>query len=210
MRSATPACGCAVSCRMPLRSRVRSRPLTPEAATALIEALEEEVSEEKGAKLGPPVGGSDVGFSVLSSSVPIGISGYSGDSEFEVGSTGAPGHADLPFVNLELDGDVIRYGFFKDEEAAQASDAESAGGFGETEAYAAGEEALGDDFEYVGAVDLAPILDQLVPDPSVTDAILGPAELIAPFLADKLGVVAFGIRYEDEAAIQRYVLTVGE
>ncbi len=36
-----------------------------EAATALIEAIEEEVSEEEGAKLGPPVGGSDVGFSAL-------------------------------------------------------------------------------------------------------------------------------------------------
>ena len=36
-----------------------------EAATALIEALEEEVSEEDGAKIGPPVGGSDVGFSAL-------------------------------------------------------------------------------------------------------------------------------------------------
>jgi Protein of unknown function (DUF3352) len=181
-----------------------------EPATALIEALEEEVSEEKGAKLGPPVGGSDVGFSVLESSVPIGISGYSGDSEFEVGSTTDPGHGDLPFVNLELDGDVIRYGFFKDEEAAQASDPDSEGDFGGTEAYAAGEDALGDDFEYIGAVDLAPILDQLVPDPSITDAILGPAELVAPILAGKLGVVAFGVRYEDDAAIQRYILTVGE
>ena len=41
-----------------------------EAATALIEAIEEEVFEEKGSKVGPPVGGSDVGFSALESSIP--------------------------------------------------------------------------------------------------------------------------------------------
>ena len=119
-------------------------------------------------------------------------------------------HADLPFVNVELDGDVIRYGFFADEAAAQASDPDAEGDFGETEAFAAGEEALGDDFELLGAVDLAPILEDLVPDPSVEDAITGPAELVAPFLADKLGIIAFGVRYEDDAVIQRYALQLAE
>ena len=61
-------------------------------------------------------------------------------------------------------------------------------------------------------IDLAPILDEFVPGARSTDAILGgsPEELIAPFLADKLGVVAFGIRYEDDTSIQRYVLTLAE
>ena len=202
-----------------------------EAATALIEALEEEVSEEEGTKVGPPVGGSDVGFSALmdSSSLeslprlvepgesecvtttvdPEGIVEETTDG-CAISSESRHRHADLPFVNLELDGDVIRYGFFKDEEAAAASDPESAGDFAESEAYAAAEEALGSDFEYIGAVDLAPIIDAAIPDPSVTDAILGPAELIAPFLAGKLGVISFGVRYEDDAAIQRYVLQLAE
>ena len=30
------------------------------------------------------------------------------------------------------------------------------------------------------------------------------------FLAGKLGVVAFGVRYEDDASIQRYVLQLAE
>ena len=119
---------------------------------------------------------------------------------------------DLPFVNVELDGDVIRYGFFEDEEAATSSDPDSAGDFGETEAYAAGEEALGDDFEYIGAVDLAPILDKFVSGAGIDDALSGasPEELVAGFVAQKLGVVAFGVRYEDDAAIQRYVLQLAE
>ena len=92
-------------------------------------------------------------------------------------------HADLPFVNIELDGDVIRYGFFKDEEAAAASDPDSAGDFGETEAYAAGQEALGDDFEYIGAVDLAPILDEFVGGAGIDDVLSGASteELIGRF-----------------------------
>jgi hypothetical protein len=208
-----------------------------EAATALIEAIEQEVSEEEGAKLGPPVGGSDVGFSALAGSASfdslpslvepgttdctIGVEPAEGEGGAEVeeiveDGCAIPsddyGHADLPFVNVELDGDVVHYGFFKDEKAAQASDPDAAGDFGETEAYAAGEEALGGDFEYIGAIDLAPILDEFVGGAGIGDVLSGdsPEELITGFLAQKLGVVAFGIRYEDDAAIQRYVLSLAE
>jgi Protein of unknown function (DUF3352) len=188
-----------------------------EVATALIEAVEKEVDEEGGAKIGPPVGGSDVGFSALDNATGNSV-GATGTTECtSVGDvaecipTGGT-HADLPFVNVELDGDVIRYGFFADEEAAAASDPDSGGDFGDTGVFAEGQEAVGEDFEFIGAFDLSPVLDELVGGLSVEDALLGgsPEELIAPFLADKLGVVAFGIRYEDEASIQRYVLQLAE
>jgi hypothetical protein len=182
-----------------------------DAATGLIEAVEEEFSEVPGAKLGPPVGGSDVGFSLLEQSDPALAAEKPSDIDLEIGVTPDPGHSDLPFVNIELDGDVIRYGFFKDEEAAAASDPDSGGDFSETEAYAAGEEALGDDFEYVGAFDLGPILDEFVSG-TLDSAISGasPEDLIAGAVAEKFGVVAFGVRYEDDAAIQRYTLGLAE
>ena len=202
-----------------------------DAATALIEAIEEEVSEEVGGKLEPPVGGSDVGFSALADSSTLDSLPFEPTADCAVGTVdpdaeegdvddltegcaipSGHSHADLPFVNLELDGEVIRYGFFKDEEAARASDPESEGDFSERDAYAAGKEALSDDFEYIGAVDLAPILDKFVGGAGIDDVLSGASteELMGGFLAQKLGVVAFGIRYEDDAAIQRYVLTVGE
>ena len=185
-----------------------------EVAADLLEAAEAKAKEAGDAKIGPPVGGSDVGFSVLESdsSVPIGISGHSGDSGFEVGSTTDPGHSDLPFTNIELDGDVISYGFFADEEAAEASDPDGAGDFADADAHASGQEALGDDFEYLGAVDLGPILDEYVSGGSVTDAVLGgsPEDLIGGFIAEKLGVVALGQRYEEGVSIQRYVLRLAE
>ena len=185
-----------------------SRPRSPNAIVPLLD-------EEGTAKIGPPVGGSDIGFSTVESDSDADF-GLSADCS-SVGDvaeclpTEAAG-IHLPFVNVELDGDVIRYGFFTDEEAAAGSDPDSAGEFGETEAYVAGEEALGDDFEYIGAVDLAPILDEFVGGAGIDDVISGasPEELIAGFLAQKLGVVAFGIRYEDDAAIQRYVLSLAE
>lgn len=195
----------------------------PEVAAELIEAAEAKAREEGDAKIGPPVGGSDVGFSALETETadlpgtgaedPLGGAGFDPESgDFEIGVTSDPGKSDLPFVNIELDGDVIRYGFFRDEEAAQASDPDSSGDFSETEAYAAGQEALGDDFEYLGAVDLAPILDEFVGGASITDALGGASAeaLIGGFLADKLGVVALGQRYEDGLSIQRYVLKLAE
>ena len=191
-----------------------------EVAADLIEAIEREAEEEGSAKLGPPVGGSDVGFSALDPGTESDLRSSKSTpfDDIECSSVGdaaeclpSSGHsAELPFVNLELDGDVIRYGFFRDREAAEASDPDAGGDFFETEAYAAGEEALGNDFEYVGAVDLGPILDQVVPEASVADALASPEALIGGFLADKLGVVAAGVRYEDDAAIQRYVLRLAE
>ena len=185
----------------------------PDAAAAVIEAIEREVDEEGEAKLGPPVGGSDVGFSALEtvsgSGKPADCSSV-GDAAECLPSGGA--HAELPFVNIELDGDVIRYGFFADEQAASASDPESGDNFEDSETYAAGQEALGDDFEYLGAFDLAPVLDEAASKLSVGDALLGgsPEEIVVPFLSDKLGVVAFGVRYEDDESISRYVLQLAE
>ena len=182
-----------------------------EVAADLIDAIEQEVESEGGAKLGPPVGGSDVGFSAIETSdFDAAACSSVGDAAECLPSGGA--QADLPFTNIELDGEVLRYGFFKDAAAARASDPDSGGDFSDTEAYAAGEEALGDDFEYVGAVDLAPILDEFVRGPSIPEAVIGgsPEEAIGGFLADKLGVVAFGVRYDDETAIQRYVLKLAE
>ena len=184
-----------------------------EVATALIDAIKREADEEGSAKFGPPVGGSDVGFSALDNSTGFGDSiecSSVGDAAECLPTGGAD--LNLPFVNVELDGDFIRYGFFTDEEAAAASDPDSAGDFGETEAYAAGEAVLGGDFEYIGAVDLAPILDEFVGAAGIDDVISGasPEELIAGFVAQKLGVVAFGVRYEDDAAIQHYVLSLAE
>lgn len=206
-----------------------------EVAGELIDAIQKEIESEGNAKLGPPVGGSDVGFSaieresdVFEIDVPSGEQGRSlelspdevksvpectsiGDAAECIPTGGAA--ADLPFANIELDGDVIRYGFFRDEAAAEASDADSAGDFADSDAYAAGQEAIGEDFEYLGAVDLQPILDEFVPTPGIDDAILGgssPEALIAPFLADKLGVVAFGQRYEDDVAVTRYLLELAE
>ena len=182
-----------------------------EVAADLIEAIEQEVESEGGAKLGPPVGGSDVGFSAIETSdFDAAACSSVGDAAECLPSGGA--QADLPFTNIELDGEVLRYGFFKDAAAARASDPDSGGDFSDTEAYAAGEEALGDDFEYLGAVDLAPILDEFVRGPSIPEAVIGgsPEEAIGGFLADKLGVVAFGVRYDDETAIQRYVLKLAE
>ncbi|MDQ2675320.1 MAG: hypothetical protein M3Y34_00795, partial [Actinomycetota bacterium] len=164
------------------------------------------------AKLGPPVGGSEVGFSALEQTDLPGEFDCSsiGDSGECFPQTGAS--ADLPFANVELDGEVIRYGFFADREAAEASDPDSGGDFSDTDPYAAGEEALGGDFEYLGAVDLRPILDEAVGGTSITDAISGgsPEDLVAPFIAEKLGVAALGVRYDDGVAIQRYVLGLAE
>ncbi|MEJ7876946.1 MAG: DUF3352 domain-containing protein [Solirubrobacterales bacterium] len=194
-----------------------------EVATDLIEALEAQIEKEGSAKLGPPIGGSDVGFSALEESKGSDLPGSgntgfganldTGSEDYEVGFTPDSGESDLPFANIELDGDVIRYGFFRDQNAAEDSDLDGAGEFSDTEAYAAGEEAVGDDFEYLGAVDLAPILGEFVPQASIPDAILGggsPEELIAPFIAEKLGVVAAGVRYEDDLSVQRYVLRLAE
>jgi hypothetical protein len=186
-----------------------------EVATELIEAIEAQIEEDGTAKLGPPVGGSDVGFSALERGGgpgTLGVSGYSGEDEFEVGSTSASGESDLPFANVELDGEVVRYGFYRDEEAAEASDPDAAGDFSETEAYASGQEAIGDDFEYLGAVDLQPILEEFLPTPGLDEAILGgsPEDLIGGFIAQKLGVVAIGQRYEDDVAVTRYLLKLSE
>lgn len=194
-----------------------------EVATDLIEALEAQIEKEGTAEVGPPVGGSEVGFSALeeskgsdlpgSGNTGLGANLDTGTEDFEVGFTPDSGESDLPFANVELDGDVIRYGFFRDADAAEASDLDAAGEFSETKAYAAGEEAVDEEFDYLGAIDLAPILDEFVPQTSVPDAILGggsPEELIAPFIAGKLGVVAAGIRYEDDLSIQRYVLRLAD
>jgi hypothetical protein len=182
-------------------------------ATALIDAIEEEVDEEGSAKLGPPVGGSEVGFSALEDDSELGGTTECtsvGDAAECLPTGGAKAH--LPFVNVELDGDVIRYGFFVDEDAAAASDPDSGGDFAETQTYTIGQEALGDDFEYIGAVDLGPILDEYVEAASIDDVIAGgsPEALIGGFIAQKLGVVAFGARYEDDVSIQRYVLRLAE
>ncbi|MEJ7876978.1 MAG: DUF3352 domain-containing protein [Solirubrobacterales bacterium] len=186
-----------------------------EVATDLIEALEAQIEKEGSAKLGPPIGGSDVGFSALEEQanvVEIDIRSGSGRSDELLPSEIDSGSGDLPFANIELDGDVIRYGFFRDQEAAEESNLDGAGEFSETEAFAAGEEAVGDDFEYLGAVDLAPILDEFVGDASIADALGGASAeaLITGFLADKLGVVAVGQRYEDDVSVQRYVLRLAE
>ena len=57
-----------------------------------------------------------------------------------------------------------------------------------------------------------PILDEFVSGAGIDDVLSGasPEELIAGFVAQKLGVVAFGVRYEGDAAIQRYVLRLAE
>ena len=186
----------------------------PEVAADLIDAIEEEIQSEGTAKLGPPVGGSDVGFSALDPSNGLGGEDVACTSIGDAGECIPTGgsEADLPFANVELDGEVIRYGFFKDAAAAKASDPDSGGDFSDTDAYAAGEEALGEDFEYVGAVDLAPILDEFVRGPSLPEAVIGgsPEEAIGGFVADKLGVVAFGVRYADGNTVQRYVLRLAE
>jgi hypothetical protein len=185
----------------------------PDVAAQLIDFAQREIDDEGSAEIGPPVGGSSVGFSALEDD-----SSFGGDVECtSVGDAAeclpAEGaHADLPFVNIELDGDKIRYGFFKDEAAAQASDPDAGGDFSDTEAYGAGQEALGDDFNYIGAVDLEPILDEFVPQTPLgaIQEFGSPEDLIGPFIAQKLGVVAFGVRYEDDAAVQRYVLKLAE
>ena len=182
-------------------------------AEDLIDAVQKEIEQEGEAELGPPVGGSDVGFSALKSGPMLDASAECtsvGDAAECLPAGGAA--ADLPFANVELDGDVIRYGFFKDEQTAKASDPDGGGDFSETEAYAAGEEAIGDEFDYLGAVDLGPILDQAIPSSGTGDDFLegGPEALIAPFLADKLGVVAVGQRYSDDVAVTRYVLRLAE
>jgi hypothetical protein len=184
-----------------------------ETATALIEAIEREVETEGSGKVGPPVGGSDVGFSVTEENTQVADAG-----DFECSSVGdvaeclptSSAQAKLPFVNVELDGEVIRYGFFTDKEAAAASDPDSGGDFGETETFATGQEALGDEFEFLGALDVGAIFDQAIGGPGVDDVVAGPAELALPFLGDKLGVLATGVRYEDDSAIQRYVLKLAE
>jgi hypothetical protein len=179
-------------------------------AADLIDAVEAEIEEEGGAELGPPVGGSDVGFSALETgpaAADVECSSIGDAAECLPTSTA---HADLPFVNVELDGDSIRYGFFASEESAESSDPEGAGEFGETDVFTAGEEALGDEFEYVGAFDPAPLLEEVLPDASIADALTSPEALIAEFAADKLGVLAAGIRYEDDFSVQRYVLTLAD
>lgn len=197
-----------------------------EVATELIEAIEAQVEEEGTAELGPPVGDSDVGFSVLDESPEVlgttdqtGPGAESNEIDPKPGATQEipvtpvePGSDDLPFANVELDGEVIRYGFYRDEEAAEASDPDATGDFSETEAYASGQEAIGDDFEYLGAVDLQPILEEFVPTPGLDEAILGGSfeDLIGGFIAQKLGVVAIGQRYEDDVAITRYLLKLSE
>ncbi len=191
----------------------------PDVAADLIEAAEAQAREDGEAKIGPPVGGSDVGFSALEGD-SFGIDVNTGQDRSECAV--APGgdiecntqgeEKDLPFVNIELDGEIIRYGFFRDVQAARASDPDAEGDFSEAEAFTAGEEALGDDFEYLGVVDLEPILEAFVDDPSITDALGSgsPEGLIGGFLAGRLGVVAVGQRYEDELSIQRYALKLAE
>jgi hypothetical protein len=156
--------------------------------------------------------GSDVGFSALEEDLgPVAVAPGIEDLEDDFDLDSGTSTSDLPFVNIELDGDVIRYGFFPDEKAAAASDPDAAGEFSETEAYAAGEEAVSGEFEYLGAVDLAPILDEYARGSDSADALGGsPEDLAAPFLAERLGVVAFGQRTEDETAITRYVLRLAD
>ncbi len=184
----------------------------PEVAADLIGAIEQEIEDEGSAELGPPVGGSDVGFSAIEAQTDTASAECSsvGDVAECLPSGGA--HAELPFSNVELDGDVIRFGFFADEKAAVDSNADTAGDFGDSETFSAGQEALGDDFEYLGAFDLGPVLDKFVDGPSIDDAISGasPESLIGGFLAQKLGVVAYGVRYDDEVSIQRYVVRLAE
>ncbi len=184
----------------------------PETAAELIEALEAKAREEGDAKIGPPVGGSDVGFSALErTSTVFEIDGIGSGTDCVGGPTDGcalpeeidPVHADLPFANIELDGDVIRYGFFRDEEAAAASDPDSAG-----------------DFSRHRGVRLRPggarrrlrvhRRDRPRTDPRRVRrwarrrrTRLGgsPEDLAGPFLAGKLGVVAFGQRFEDDASI---------
>lgn len=197
-----------------------------EVATELIEAIEAQVEEEGTAKLGPPVGGSDVGFSALDEGPEVlGTTDQTGPGAESIEIDPKPGDTqeipvppvepdadDLPFANVELDGEVVRYGFYRDEEAAQASDPEGAGDFSETDVYASGQEAIGDEFEYLGAVDLGLIIEEFVPAPGLDEAILGgsPEDLIGGFIAQKLGVVAIGQRYEDDVAVTRYLLKLSE
>lgn len=203
-----------------------------EVATELIEAIEAQVEEEGTAELGPPVGGSDVGFSALDQETPVASDPRGGEGPLDFppqtdesedvppgpgGETPPvppvePDADDLPFANVELDGEVVRYGFYRDEEAAQASDPEGAGDFSETDVYASGQEAIGDEFEYLGAVDLGLIIEEFVPAPGLDEAILGgsPEDLIGGFIAQKLGVVAIGQRYEDDVAVTRYLLKLSE
>lgn len=184
-------------------------------AAELLEAIEREVENEGSAKLGPPVGGSDVGFSALEESGAVAdVSDFEecssvGDAA-ECLPTGAV-KADLPFVNVELEGETISYGFFADEEAAADSDPESAGEFAGSEAFSRGEEALGEGFEYLGALDLAPIVAEFVPSESADPSLgLTPEALLGPVLAENLGVIAAGIRYEEGAWVQRYALKLAE
>jgi hypothetical protein len=200
----------------------------PEIAGDMIERLDVKLKEEGEVEVGPPVDGSEVGFSAQDDGTagdqafgtdnPLDLPGVKDDFEIVPGEPAGvsvepgSGSHDLPFFNVALDQDesVVRYGFFRDKQAAEESDPASAGDFSETETYASGQEAIGDDFEYLGAIDLAPIVDEYAPSPGIEDAILGPAELVAPFLASKLGVIAFGQRYEGDTAVTRYILRLDD
>lgn len=196
-----------------------------ETVTTLLEYAKQQ-AEKEGEKVGEPVGGSDVGFSIdglpsknetaIQTCVPTDVLGPS-DIEIDPDGDGcvAPttGEADLPFVNIELVDDRLRYGFFKDGAAAVDSTAADEDGFGDTDAYAAAGELIGDDFELIGASDLQPIIDEAVPDAGLDDALLGgagPEELVASFLADKIGVAAVGVRYGDGYSAIRYTVGLAE
>jgi len=162
-------------------------------AEDLLGALRLQADNEPTVRVGTAVGDASVGFSVE-----------------EVEKTTSD---DLPFGNVELVDGKIEFGFFESREAAEASSTEDAGAFGDTDGFASADDAMGDEFELVGAVDLGPILDEFVASPSLPDAILGgssPEALITGFFVDKLGVVAVGQAYSDGYSVQRFAVRLAE
>ncbi len=161
----------------------------PEVAARVVEAIRAEAEGVPTNGVGPPLSGADEGFSV----------------------TDRAPNAKAGFGNIELEADRISIQIASSEGALAATPRE--GSLADNEVYQRSVEALGEDYEPVGFVDLAPILDAAVGDSSLFDAAIGTAtsdEAIASFLANKLGFVALGENAGGDRLLQRFVFGLAE
>jgi hypothetical protein len=169
-------------------------------AETLVGRLGKHIAEESGGKLKPPLSGAEIGFSIKTSS---------GDQRPIADDSGD----DLPFLNVEYADGLVTYGFFRDRDAAGASvPPADAGSFGETDAFATGEDLLGGDYELLGAADVGALVTAGIA--STGEDLLGglgpsPEDIAAEIAADNLGVLATGVRYDGDYAIQRLSLGIG-
>lgn len=167
-----------------IEASVDGRSETP---ARLLDALGEAISSDGLFRLGPPLSGSDAGFSATTDQLFA--------SQSEIG-----------FVNAELDGDrlAIVVGSDRDQVAKPAS-----GALAESPGFADAEGALGEDYELNTYVDLGPILDFAVEQSSPLDVVTGdatPDEVVLDYLSGKLGYAAAGTREVGDRLIQRLVV----